>query len=87
MSWYSKKQLIVVLLLTITEYIVLTLAAKEATWLRLLLTELELLQLDQPHAFIKVYKYNTSAHAIHNNFNIVHRGRERKIIILLKSDN
>lgn len=34
-------------------HIALTLAAKEATWLRLLLTELGLLQLDQQHALIK----------------------------------
>lgn len=44
MSWYSKKQPTVALSSTETEYIALTLAAKEATWLRLLLTELGLLQ-------------------------------------------
>lgn len=43
-SWCSKKKPIVALSSTEAEYIALTLAAKEATWLRLLLTELGFLQ-------------------------------------------
>lgn len=42
-SWCCKRQCNFVLSLTEAEYIALTLAAKEATWLRLLLTELDLL--------------------------------------------
>lgn len=42
-SWCYKRQCNVALSLTEAEYIALTLAAKEATWLRLLLTELGLL--------------------------------------------
>lgn len=53
-SWCSKKQATVALSSTKAEYIALTLTAKEATWLRLLLTELGLLQPNQKHDFIKV---------------------------------
>lgn len=41
-SWCSKRQTTVALFSTKAEYIALTLADKEATWLRLLLTELRL---------------------------------------------
>ena len=63
-SWCSKRQPTVALSSTEAEYIALTLAAKEATWLRLLLTELGLLQPDQQHALIKVSGRNTCAQAI-----------------------
>ena len=63
-GWFSKKQATVALSLTEVEYIALTVAAKEATWLRLLLKELGLLQPDNKHALIKVSKQNSSAHAI-----------------------
>ena len=53
-SWYSKKQAIVALSSTEAEYIALTLAAKEATWLRLLLTELGILEANDQHAEINV---------------------------------
>lgn len=46
-SWYSKRQSTVALFSTKTEYITLTLTAKEATWLHLLLIELGLLQSDK----------------------------------------
>lgn len=46
-SWCSKSQPTVALSSTEAKYIALTLTAKEATWLRLLLTELGLLQPDQ----------------------------------------
>ena len=42
-SWCSKRQATVALSSTEAEYVALTLAAKEATWLRLLLTKLSLL--------------------------------------------
>ena len=44
LSWCSKRQATVALSLTEAEYIALTLAAKEATWMRLLLTQLGILQ-------------------------------------------
>lgn len=49
-SWCSKRQATVALSSTEAEYIALTLAAKEATWLRLLLTELKLLKAEDQHA-------------------------------------
>ncbi len=70
---------------TKAEYIALTLAAKEATWLRLLLTELGLLQSDQQHALIKVSEHHTSANAIENDLDIACGGGE--IVIPLKSDD
>ena len=60
-SWCSKKQATVALSSTEAEYIALTLAAKEATWLRLLLTKLGLLQPDQQHALIKVSEHSISS--------------------------
>ena len=53
-SWCSKRQPTVFLSSSEVEYIALTLAAKEAIWLRLLLTELGLLQTDDQHAEIHV---------------------------------
>ncbi len=69
-SWCSRKQPTVALSSTEAEYIALTLAAKEAKWLRLLLTELGLLKPDEQHALIKVSEHNTSAHAIENDLDI-----------------
>lgn len=46
----------VALLLIEVEYIVLTLATKKATWMRLLLTEIELLNKDSQYIIIKVAK-------------------------------
>lgn len=63
-SWCSKRQATVALSSTEAEYIALTLAAKEATWLRLLLTELGLLTTDSQHAKINVSSTNTSAQAL-----------------------
>lgn len=73
-SWCSKRQPTVALSSTEAEYIALTLAAKEATWLRLLLTELGLLQPDQQHALIKVSERNTSVSQIHQDLGIVRGG-------------
>lgn len=70
-SWCSERQSTVALYSTEVEYIALTLAAKEATWLRLLLTELGLLQPDQQHALIKVSERNTSVSQIHQDLGIV----------------
>ncbi len=55
-SWCSKRQATVALSSTEAEYVALTLAAKEATWLRLLLTEVGLLDKDGQYAKIKVTK-------------------------------
>ena len=63
-SWCSKRQPTVALSSTEAEYIALTLAAKEATWLGLLLTELGLLQPDNQHAKINVVEGNSSASAL-----------------------
>lgn len=96
MSWCSKRQPTVALSSTKVEYIALTLAAKEATWLRLLLTELGLLQSDQQHALIKVSEHNTCAQAIQGP-DIARGGGdesrssasepETPIVIPLKGDN
>ncbi len=95
-SWCSKKQATVALSFAEAEYIALTLAAKEATWLQLLLTKLGLLQLDQQHALIKVSEHNTSVHAIQKDL-ALNRGGEgesaegekqtSQIVISLKGDN
>ncbi len=53
-SWCSKRQATVALSSTEAEYVALTLAVKEATWLRLLLTEIGLLDEDGQYAVIKV---------------------------------
>ena len=53
-SWCSKRQATVALSSTEAEYVALTLAAKEATWLRLLLTKIGLLDEDGQYAVIKV---------------------------------
>lgn len=87
---------------TKAEYIVLTLAAKEATWLRLLFTELGLLQPDEQHALIKVSQSNTCVQNIQWDLNIARGGeesnvessnvgnidcKEQQMIIPLKGDN
>ena len=94
-SWCSKRQPTVALSSTEAEYIALTLAAKEATWLRLLLTELGLLQPDQQHALIKVSEGNTCTQAIQQDPVIARRGESElgvsdgvgDIVIPLKGDN
>ena len=94
-SWCSKRQPTVALSSTEAEYIALTLAAKEATWLRLLLTELGLLQPDQQHALIKVSGGNTCAQAIQQDRVIARGGGSESgvsdgvgdIVIPLKGDN
>ena len=73
-SWCSKRQATVALSSTEAEYIALTLAAKEATWLRLLLTELGLLKAEDQHAKINVSKGNSSIQALKNNI----RAREER---------
>lgn len=95
-SWCSKRQSTVALSSTEAEYIALTLAAKEATWLRLLLTELGLLQPGEQHALIKISEQNTCAQAIHKDLDWDNAcgGEERSttepatsITIPLKGDN
>lgn len=66
-SWCSKKQSSVALSSTEAEYMALTLAAKKATWLRLLLTELRLLNEQNQHAKIILRGDNQSAIALANN--------------------
>lgn len=58
-SWCSKRQSTMALFSTEAEYIALTLAAKEATWLRLLLAKLGLLDPNDQHAQIKILESNT----------------------------
>lgn len=96
-SWCSKKQPTVALSLTEAEYTALTLAAKEATWLCLLFTELGFLQPDQQHALIKVSEKNTCIQSIQRDLNIACRGEDKSgvgaggkknaIVIPLKGDN
>lgn len=63
-SWRSKRQATMALSSTEAEYIAFTLAAKEATWLRLLLTKLGLLEADDQHAEINVRHGNTGVKAL-----------------------
>ncbi len=53
-SWCSKRQATVALSLTEAKYVALTLAAKEVTWMRLLLTEVGLLDKEGQYKEIKV---------------------------------
>lgn len=73
-SWCSKRQSTVALSSTEAEYIALTLAAKEATWLRLLLTELGLLDPQDQHAQIKIGRSNSCAKAISKDVSIARGG-------------
>lgn len=63
-SYASKKQAVVALPSTEAEYVALSLAAREATWLRLLLTELGLLTPSEQFAEIQVHENNKCAEAI-----------------------
>ena len=85
-SWCSKRQSTVALSSTEAEYIALTLAAKEATWLRLLLTELGLLDPHDQHAQIKITESNSCAKAIAEDVDIA-RERGPGPLIPLKGDN
>lgn len=73
-SWCSKRQPTVALSSTEAEYIALTLAAKEATWLRLLLTELGLLKAEDKHAKINVSERNSSVQTLKDDIRA--RGEE-----------
>lgn len=53
-SWCSKKQATMALLSTEAEYVVLTLATKKVTWIRLLLTEIGLLDKEGQYVEIKI---------------------------------
>ena len=91
-SWCSKKHSTVALSSTEAEYIALTLTAKEAIWLRLLLIKLGLLQLDEKHALIKVSEQNTSVQAIDKDLDFERGGGGKSksstpIVIPLKGDN
>ena len=75
-SWCSKRQTTVALSSTEAEYMALTLAAKEATWLRLLITELGLMTIDNESPTVNVLRGegtialkgdNQSAIALANN--------------------
>lgn len=65
-SWYSKRQATIALSLIKAEYIVLTLTVKEATWLRLQLTEIGLLDKNSQYTEIKVTK-STQTKQINND--------------------
>lgn len=53
-SWSAKKQITIALLSIEAKYVALTLVAKKATWLKLLLTKLGLLKALDQYAEIKV---------------------------------
>ena len=63
-SLCAKRQATVALSLTEAKYVALTLAAKEATWLRLLLTKLGLLKASDQYAEIKVIQGSTGKEQI-----------------------
>lgn len=63
-SWCLKRQPTITFSLTEVEYIALKLATKEATWLQLLLTKLNLLQPDQQYALINISEENIFVQAI-----------------------
>ena len=65
-SWSSKRQATVALSSTEAEYVALTQTAKEATWLRLLMTELGLSTTDN-HAEINVEKSECSMAVMGDN--------------------
>ena len=76
-SWCSKRQITVALSSTEAEYMTLTLTAKETTWLRLLMTELEMMTTKNESSKINVLKResiialkddNQSVIALTNNF-------------------
>ena len=63
-SYAYKKQAVVILSSTEAEYVALSLVAREATWLRLLLTELGLLTPNDQFAEIHIDENNKCAEAI-----------------------
>ena len=85
-SWYSKRQSTVALSSTEAEYIALTLAAKEATRLRLLLKKLGVLKADQLHAEIKVSSKNSCVQAINDDLNSL-KASDGDSTVSLKGDN
>lgn len=70
---------------TKAEYIALTLAAKEATWLILLLTKLGLLEADDQHAEINVRYENTGVKALKED--LVQPPPSHNNAINMKGDN
>lgn len=85
-SWCSENKPTVALSSTEAEYIALTLAAKEANGLRLLLTELGLLGPDQQHAQIKIFDMNICVQAINDDPDGLEPGRGDSTVSL-KGDN
>ncbi len=77
-SGCSKRQPTVALSSTEAKYITLTLAAKEATWLRLLLTELGFLQPNNQHAKTNVVERNSSASVLLEDDTVREREREQE---------
>ena len=67
-SYASKKQAVIALSSTEAEYIALSLASREAIWLRLLFAELGLLTLSKQFAKIQVHENNKCAEAILSTF-------------------
>ncbi len=60
-SWCLKRQSIVAFFSTKVEYVALTLASKETTWLQLLLTKLDLLLPNNQYVKIKIAKGSKDA--------------------------
>ena len=84
-SWCSKRQATVALSSFEAEYIALTLAAKEATWLRLLLIELGLLEANDQHAEINVRHENTGVKALKKD--LAEPALSQNNAVSLKGDN
>lgn len=84
-GWCSKRQATVALSSTEAEYIALTLAAKEATWLRLLLTELGLLEANDQHAEINVRHENTGVKTLKED--LAEPAPSQNSAVSMKGDN
>lgn len=84
-GWCSKRQATVALSSTEAEYITLTLAAKEATWLRLLLTELGLLEANDQHAELNVRHEHTGVKTLKKD--LAEPAPSQNNAVSMKSDN
>lgn len=82
-SWCSKRQTTVALSSTEAEYVALTLASKEATWLRLLLTEIGLLHPAHQYAEFMVAEGSTGASEIKSSL----RDQEEELKRIVSKDH
>ena len=87
-SYTSKKQTVIALLSTEAKYIAFSLAAREATWLQLLLTKLGLLTLNNQFAEIHIDENHKCAEAILSpNLNLYPKRISDQILVTNSSQN